>query len=147
MTISLLAIVAGAAASAQEIYHWVDENGVQHFSQTAPAGGINNVSTLTLADSTPPDFDPDEDRYGVEAQAERMKAMREEMEKRREERREAQRNAAQQPVVQYQQPARYAAPYWWHRPPVYPKPPLIPQPPVVEPYPTDVLRPPGRSSN
>lgn len=141
ITLFLLAIMASSLLSAQEIYHWQDENGVQHFSQIAPAGEIAGVSTLTLADSTPPDFDPDEDRYGVEAQAERMKALREEMEKRR----EARRKAAPQPVVQYQQPVRYAAPLWWHRPPVYPKPPLRPQPPVIEPYPTAVLRPPGQA--
>ena len=85
----------------------MDENGVSHYSQNAPPGDVPGVSTMILEDTTPPDYDPEEDRYGVAAQAERMAALREEMAEKREAQRERQRNAPQQPVVQYQQPYQY----------------------------------------
>ena len=143
ITLVLLATIAGTTLSANEIYHWVDENGVQNFSQTQPAGNTTGVSKMNLVDTTPADYDPEEDLYDVEAQAERMNALREDMEKRREAARERQRNAAQQPVIQYRQPDRYySRPLLY--PPIYPRPPHRPEPPIAVPYPTETLRPPGR---
>jgi hypothetical protein len=143
ITLVLLATMASATLYADEIYHWIDENGVQNFSQTQPAGKTQGVSKMNLVDTTPADYDPEEDRYDVEAQAERMNALREDMEKRREAARERQRNAAQQPVVQYREPDRYySRPLLY--PPIYPRPPHRPEPPIAVPYPTDTLRPPGR---
>jgi hypothetical protein len=143
ITLVLLATIAATTLSANEIYHWVDENGVQNFSQTQPAGNTTGVSKMNLVDTTPADYDPEEDLYDVEAQAERMNALREDMEKRREAARERQRNAAQQPVVQYRQPDRYySRPLLY--PPIYPRPPHRPEPPIAVPYPTETLRPPGR---
>jgi len=143
ITLVLLATMASATLYADEIYHWIDENGVQNFSQTQPAGNTTGVSKMNLADTTPADYDPEEDRYDVEAQAERMNALREDMEKRREAARERQRSAAQQPAVQYREPARYySRPLLY--PPIYPRPPHRPEPPIAVPYPTDTLRPPGR---
>ena len=142
-TLVLLAMIAGTIASADEIYYWLDENGVPNFSQMKPDGDIPGVSELNLADTTPPDYDPDEDRYGVQAQAERMSALREEMELRREDAREREREAARQQLVQYREPVRsYSHGIWF--PPIYPRPPLKPQPPIEVPYPTATLRPPGR---
>jgi len=138
--ILLLALMASTSAIAVEVYHWVDENGVQNFSQYAPAGTTSGVDRLTLADTSPPDYDPEEDRYHVQAQAERMKALREEMEKRREESRDRRRKAPQQQIVQVQEPVRYSAPWLWNRP-IQPRPPVQPQPPVPEPYPTVPFRP------
>ncbi len=143
ITLVLLAMITSATLYAGEIYHWIDENGVQNFSQTQPAGNTQGVNKMNLVDTTPADYDPEEDRYDVEAQAERMNALREDMEKRREAARERQRNAAQQPVVQYREPDRYySRPLLY--PPIYPRPPLRPHPPIAVPYPTDTLRPPGR---
>jgi len=143
---ALLAALAAITASATEVYRWVDENGVVHFSQSAPHGKVSGVDLLVL-DDTPPDHDPDEDLYGVEAQAERMALLREEMAKKQELARERQRNAAQQPVAPYQQPYDYpASGYWGYpRPPYRPRPPQRPDRPVVAPYPTDELKPPGRA--
>ena len=139
----LLATIASATVSADEIYHWIDENGVQNFSQTQPAGNTAGVSKMNLADTTPADYDPEEDRYNVQAQAERMSALREDMEKRREAARERQSTAAQQQVSQYREPDRYySRPLLY--PPIYPRPPHRPQPPIAVPYPTETLRPPGR---
>ena len=143
ITLVLLATIASTTLFADEIYHWIDENGVQNFSQTQPAGNTEGVSKMNLVDTTPADYDPEEDRYDIEAQAERMNALREDMEKRREAARESQRNAAQQPVVQYREPHRYySRPLLY--PPIYPRPPHKPKPPIAVPYPTDTLRPPGR---
>ena len=141
----LLAFCASMPVLATEVYHWVDENGVSHYSQNAPPGDVPGVSTMILEDTTPPDYDPEEDRYGVEAQAERMTSLREEMADKREAQRERQRNAPQQPVVQYQQPYNYGySPFW--RPPYYPSPPMRPEPPI-EPAPTFPFRPPGLNRN
>ena len=139
----LLAMIAGTTAHADGIYYWLDENGVPNFSQMRPDGKTLDVSELYLADTTPPDYDPDEDRYGVREQAERMNALREEMEQRREDAREREEYAARQQVVQYREPVRsYSHGIWF--PPVYPRPPYKPQPPIEVPYPTATLRPPGR---
>lgn len=141
--LALLAMMASSTAAAYEIYHWLDENGVPNFSQEQPDGKIPGVSKLNLVDTTPPDYDPDEDRYGIEVQAERMKALREEMDQRRDVTRERERNAAQQQVVQYREPYRsYSHGIWF--PPIYPRPPLKPVPPIEVPYPTSTLRPPGQ---
>ena len=145
----LLVMIASTAALAGEIYHWVDENGVQNFSQRPPDGKVSGVSQMNLVDTTPEDYDPDEDRYGVEEQAERMAALREKMEQEREDARERERNAAQQQAVQYREPYRRYSNGVWLPPiypgaPIYPRPPVKPEHPIEVPYPTATLRPPGR---
>ena len=143
ISLVLLAMIASTAAAANEIYSWIDENGVQNFSQKPPDGIIPGVSKLNLVDTTPEDYNPDEDRYGVQAQAERMDALREELEQQREDARERERNAAQQQVIQYREPVRsYSHGIWY--PPVYPRPPLRPELPIEVPAPPATLRPPGR---
>jgi len=141
----LLAFFASMPVFATEVYHWVDENGVFHYSQNAPAGDVPGVSTMILEDTTPPDYDPEEDRYGVEAQAERMASLREEMADKREAQRERQRNAPQQPVVQYQQPYQYGYSSFL-RPPYYPSPPFRPEP-FIEPLPVLPFSPRGLNRN
>jgi hypothetical protein len=146
LTLVLSAMIASTTAVAGEIYYWLDENGVPNYSQKLPDGEVPNVSKLKLADTTPADYDPDEDRYGVQAQAERMDALREEIKLQRKAAREREKNAARQQAVQYRQPVRsYSHGIWY--PPVYPRPPHRPQPPLEVPYPTSTLKPPGRSSN
>jgi hypothetical protein len=142
-------ILNGAAA--QEVYRWVDENGVVNFSDKAPvvATGNSDVNTLTLQDAAPTDYDPEEDIYNVAAQAERMQALRDEMAKDREARREQQNKALQQPAVPYERGASYGYPYSfpaYGRPPYRP-PAKPPSRPVPEPYETSTLRPPGQTPN
>ena len=148
ITVVSLALLTAFPALATEVYHWVDENGVSHFSQNAPASNVEGVKTVTLDDTAPPDYDPEEDRYGVAAQAERMAELRKEMAEKREANQDRRRNAAaRQPAAKYQQPVQNGYPILG-RPPYYPgyRPPVKPEPPVrPEPYPTEVLRPPGRS--
>ena len=141
----LLAFCASMPVLATEVYHWVDENGVPHYSQNVPTADVTGVSIIILEDTRPPDYDPEEDRYGVEAQAERMALLREEMAEKREAQRERQRNAPQQPVVQYQQPYQYGYSSFL-RPPYYPSPPLRPEP-FIEPLPVLPFSPRGLNRN
>jgi len=141
----VLAAFAASTPAATEVYRWVDENGVVHFSQSAPPGNVNGVELMVL-DNTQPVPDPEEDLYGVEAQAERMARLREDMAKKQELARERQRNAAQPPAAPYQQTYGYPVSGYlgYPRPPYRPRPPQRPDRPVVAPYPTDTLRLPGR---
>jgi hypothetical protein len=134
--------MAGTVEAADVIYHWIDGNGIPNFSQQPPDEKIQGVSTLYLADTIPPDYDPEDDRYGVQAQAERMSALRREMEQRREAARERERTTAVQPV-QYREPYRgYSYGAWF--PLVYSRPPHKPEPSIEAPYPTSSLKPPGQ---
>jgi hypothetical protein len=142
----LMALVCayGSAVAGTEVYHWVDENGVSHFTQSAPPGEVSGVRKMTVEDTPPPGYDPEEDRYGVVQQQERMAALREEMKEKREAEQKRRRDAAaRQPQVRYVD--RYTTPFWNY--PYYrPKPPR-PQPPVAVPYETATLRPPGSGRN
>ena len=143
-------LLAGTV-TAQEVYRWVDENGVVNFSDTAPAAATTraDVNTLTLEDTTPSDYDPEQDIYNVAAQAERIQALRDQMEQDRENRRQQQRGTAPQPAAQYQRGVNYGFPYGY---PAYPRPPMRPPAkppgrPIPEPYETSTLRPPGQQRN
>ena len=145
-----LSLVGGITAKAGEIYHWVDKDGVQHFSQTAPASASEPVETLTLEDTPPLVSGTDEDIYNVAATAERTQALREAMDQMREERREREQREAARPVQQPAEPVRYAAPWLWNRPgnPWHPgRPPHRPEPPTPEPTPPSTYRPPGGDSH
>jgi Domain of unknown function (DUF4124) len=143
-----------APATAQEIYRWVDEQGVVHFSDTAPVGESAEVSTLTLEDTRPANYDREEDVFNLEATEQRMQALRDELAAERAARRE--RAAARPPpVVQYpeQQHFGYSDDYLYGYPPLYPRPPggrpgrpgnrPRPEPPPSDDD-TSTWRPPGR---
>lgn len=135
----LLVFLSGLIASvvhATEVYRWVDDNGVVHFSQTAPNQVKAEVDKLALQDTRPSDYDPDQDIYGVAEQAERMKALREGMEEKRQENLKRQRETANQTVIQYRQPERYGYPVFWNPWP-RPQPPLRPVPPIALPGPVN----------
>jgi len=146
MALSLMA--AAATAVAGEVYRWVDENGVVNFSDTAPGDAETRVEVnrMELPDTAPKDHDLEEDIYNVAAQAERMQALRDEMEKEREARREQQRRAPQQSAPRYPDGVTYGYPFSY---PAYGRPPLgpgrpparPPERPVPEPYDTSTLRP------
>jgi hypothetical protein len=138
----LLAIGAASDLRAVEVYTWVDENGVTHFSDTGPEDSAQPVRKLMLENPAPADVD--EDVFGVEAQAARMQALRETMEARRSAALEARRQAAQQPVVQYVEQPGYGYPIFSL--PGYPaRPPYRPptRPPRPEPYPSAPFKPLG----
>lgn len=145
-----LGLQAGALA-ADEIYRWVDDDGVVHFSDKPPASQGASVETVDVEIRQPAGGQSGEDIYNIEATAERMQAIRKSYEDERQARRERQR-AASQAVVQYPpQPVQYGVPFGY---PVYPSRPPKPWPPepeippIPEPYPGDsVLAPPGSWSD
>ena len=135
-----LAVTSGRVTAAPfEVYHWVDEQGVDHYSQERPPAEVTGVRVLLLEDTTPTEFDPEEDLYGVEEQAIRMAALREEMQQRREAAAERERTAPRPPVVIYPEP--YTS--WPWLTPAYPwRPPRPHPPPIAVPFPTATLAPP-----
>ena len=153
--------------AALEIYHWVDEDGVAHYSQWRPELPEQPVETLELEGARPADHDQADDIYDVEATDQYVQTRRDELEQRREERRAEQREERQreirlQQAITAQQMLQDAAGppvFGWY--PVYPgyrppppdhpphwpvKPPFRPpetQPPAPEPLPSVPFRPLG----
>jgi len=145
MTLALLAMITSTKVAAAEIYHWVDENGVPHYSQVRPVDDIPNVSMQKLEDTTPDQVD---DVYNLEAHEKRMTAWREERDKERKEARERKRKIAEQQPIKQSEPYRdYSRSFWYppiyNRPPYRPpyRPPHKPQPPVVNPRPPSPFLP------
>lgn len=85
---------AAVPAGAYEIYKWVDENGVVHYSESAPEQTDADVKTLELELTNPPGYDPADDYYSIENQAERIRAQWEAIAEEKAEREEAERAAA-----------------------------------------------------
>jgi hypothetical protein len=112
------------AAEAQEIYRWVDENGVVNFSDRAPpAAPEAGVSMLTLEESRPAAYDPEQDLFNIQATLERTQALRKQLAEQRTARRESagvRPSAAAQSAAQ----SNYGYPYGY--PPLYPRPPFGP---------------------
>ena len=138
ITLALLAVIASTKVAATEIYHWVDENGVAHFSQYRPGDDTPNVSTQKMENTAPPGNNQVEDVFNLEAHEKRMTAWREEREQERKESRERKRQAAQQQPIKHSEPYRdYSRSFWY--PPIYNRPPIRPphkpQPPLVNPRP------------
>mgnify|MGYP001822123405 CR=1 FL=1 len=121
-----------------EVFRWVDEGGVTHFSESRPEQEAQDLQTLELADPVPRS-DPENDYYSIANQSKRMEAVRAEREKAQAERDlamrqlelEAARNQFQPSPPQTQIITRYgySAPYY---------PPIWPRPPHPGPYPPDI---------
>lgn len=61
------------SAAAFEIYTWVDDQGVVHYSEWRPEEpAATPVETLHIASTNPPAYDPDDDYYSILNQAERI---------------------------------------------------------------------------
>lgn len=69
----LISLIIGNPAFGGEIFHWVDEDDVWHFSQWAPENSSVEVSKLVVRNFNPPGYDPNEDQNSILVQAERMK--------------------------------------------------------------------------
>lgn len=121
----VLAWPAGAVAG--QVYHWVDADGVAHFSQSPPAAR-DDVETLEIDGSRPASYDPEEDIYNVAAQQEAMQELRDRMAESRKNRQQAKPAAAENTVIYYPEPEYYDEILY---PPGYgPRPPhLRPRPP------------------
>lgn len=70
--IVMLASVAGNRAHAYEIFKWVDENGVVHFSESRPEAAPAPVEKLYIPATNPPGYDASEDYWSVLNQAARI---------------------------------------------------------------------------
>ena len=132
-------------AIAFEVYSWVDENGVTHFSQWAPAEEVADLRVVeTPGDTSSENPDGIVDIYSVEAVAEQTQAVWDEIERRREARRARQQPPASpvaQQITVYQEYA--GIPYWYTgRPARPPDRPSRPGPPGAGEGPSLPLRPP-----
>jgi len=128
----LLLTLASAVAPAAEVYRWVDDKGVVHFSDTLPEEAETEVDRLIVADRNPPGYDPAEDPNSVMNQAERVSERFAAIEKDRAER-EAKR---QQEINIYLSDPNRQSPYLFgyrniYRPPLFP--PQFPPPGPVRP--------------
>lgn len=112
---------------AEEIFHWVDANGVHHYSQSPPPEKADGVKTLQVDGSQPASYDPTEDRYNVAAQEIAMQERRDKLEESRKSQQQAQQTSTSNTVVYYPQPDagnailyppgyRPIAPGWPNRP-------------------------------
>ena len=96
----LVALLAGIPAGATEIYRWVDEDGVVHFSDTKPAD--EEVNVLYVGSTNPPGYEPAEDPYSIRNQADRINLTWSRLEDERDKRREVRREqAARRPLTVY----------------------------------------------
>ena len=146
--LTALTIFGGTKVTASDIYRWVDENGVQHFSQYQPVGDIPNVSLQKLEQTTSAEDGRVEDIYNVEEHEKRMAAWREDKKQARKDARERKTLATQQQPIRYQEPVRnYWYPPIYSRPPNRPpnRPPQKPEPPIEKPRPPSVVKPGGVS--
>jgi hypothetical protein len=139
ISLVFLLVIASANIAASQIYQWVDENGVSHFSQQPPPKDTQDVSTKAIRDTAPYRDGEAEDIYDTKAHEERMAEWREQREQERKDARDRRdQDARQQPT--YQQPESYGRrPYIYppiYRPPVRPiynpdRPIFNPRPPTA----------------
>ena len=141
-------------AVAAEVYRWVDNKGVVHYSQWKPSqdgvaadAELPAYDQLSLPDTRPADYDPEDDPFNVAATAEAISEVWEDLDEKRERRRQealnAQPTVVNYPVVEANDGYPYLFPagahYPGHRPkprPPRPKPPVAPpiEPPVSFPF-------------
>ncbi len=140
ITLILLIVFASTNLAADEIYRWVDENGVPNYSQYPPSGNIPGVRSQKLEDATPPDDGQAGDVYNVEAHQERMAAWREERSQKRKDVRESRKLAEKQQPVTYPQQVRSRRGTYWYRP-IHDRPPHKPQLPIARPRPPSAVLP------
>jgi len=140
IVLAFLLVIAGTNIGASEIYQWVDENGVSHFSQQPPSKDTQDVSTRKIIETTPAVGGEAEDIYDTKAHEERMAEWRKQREQERKDARDRRdQDARKQPT--YQQPESYGRrPYIYppiYRPPVRPpgRPPYNPDRPIFNPRP------------
>jgi hypothetical protein len=142
----LLAAAFSAPAAAQEVYRWVDESGVVHFSDKPPVAASTEVSTVAIQSAPASSTDIESDVYNLEATAARTQAHRDRLAEQRDNR-VAQPDMPSPRAVDYQgQAVDDGFPYDY---PVGPRPPRPDRPirPQPEPIADDAatLRPVKRS--
>ena len=163
LMVLLVSFVSCLPAHADEVFRWVDDEGVVHFSQWAPED-VEDVSTLVLNARNPDGYKPSEDPYSISKQAERTSETWKALESRREDRRtkrleaeEREREASER--YDYQPYPYYSPPYFSgpiHRPirppghkprPPHVRPPIYPGRPIWPVKPTSQWTDPMRSAH
>lgn len=152
LPLGVLLAALSSPLAAQQIYRWVDDAGVVHFSDQPPEARPDGLSTLEIDVTAPEAYDPDADIFNIESTAARTQARREELQEQRELRLEQARSRAASAPRYPEQPPGDAYGYPWGYPaygrPPRPGPPPRPRPPPrPQPLPDDTstLRPPGQS--
>ena len=79
--LSILLALSVSFAGATQVYTWVDDSGVTHFSETPPAERAADTQLIDITPTAAPASDADNDFYSVVNQADRMEARRLENEK------------------------------------------------------------------
>ena len=79
--LSILLTLCVSSASAAQVYTWVDDSGVTHFSETPPAERTTDTQLIDITPSAAPASNAGNDFYSVVNQADRMEARRLENEK------------------------------------------------------------------
>jgi len=77
----ILLTLSTSFAGAAEVYTWVDDSGVTHFSETPPAQRTSDTQLIEVTPTAAPASLADDDFYSVVNQADRMRARRLENEK------------------------------------------------------------------
>ncbi len=94
--ICFILLISGGPAFAGEIFHWVDADGVWHFSESAPENSSAEVSKLEVRKTNPPGYDPRDDQNSILVQAERMSKRWAKLRKRQADRRKQRLELAEQ---------------------------------------------------
>ena len=82
----VIAAAFSAPAAAQDVYRWVDENGVVHFSDKPPVAASTEVHTVAIQSAPPSRTDAEPDVYNLEATAARTQAHRDRLAQQRDNR-------------------------------------------------------------
>ncbi len=126
----LVLFIASLVASpiyAEQIHKWIDEEGVTHYSDSAPESKTEDVSVIETLDEYTVPQNLDEDYYSITNQWLRMNEERLAREKLKLEQ-EKQRAASQPPppqVIYVQEDVGYGVSYPYYFPYPRPKPPHI----------------------
>ena len=152
----LLTVILSGQAFGQQLYKWVDEHGLTHYSETAPKNAVEHV-TFDFPDRYIA-ADPEQNYHSIQNQLKRMQARKHAQQKLRQ---SIQTAKKQKPVtkpsvdVDRSPPRRYYLPVYQHRGyPVHPYQPYQPReiccsPPEAEKPPARITQKskPGQSSS
>ncbi len=132
--LALLALIACTKVTASEIYHWVDKDGVAHYSQYPPGSDTTNVSQQKMENKAPQNKDEAQDVYNVEAHQKHMAEWREGRDKKRSETHARNQLTTKQNSTEYEVSNNAPINSYWNRP-GYGNRPIKPRPPIVRPRP------------
>ena len=114
-------ILAPALAQAgQQVYAWVDEHGVRHYSDEAPPAPSSSVQVMQFERTNAPDYDPVTYEYSILNQVERSAARWAERERKQAQRRESERAARAPRYLEEPMREYFTTEDWWYPRSSYP---------------------------